>query len=282
MLTIKQIKNDMRFNHEVLDLIEVLKGIASAQFRHMQAKREKSLRFQKTLDDFFKMVDLLKSEHPFLEENNSLPTAIIGITSDEGFVGDLNKQIFNNIFEFIKPEDEIIVLGDRGKHFLEELERPFLYFPGVSEDIDYSQAEDLRDYLVKQYLDKKRWGKVLIVYPEFLSFAAQEVRTKQLLPYAEKKEELSLEKLSFIRDIIVEPSSKSIIDYLIRVWLLEEIHNIFWDSKLSEWAARVIHLESSSLDLKRKAGQLGFSYFRALHEVSDKNIREIFASRLMK
>lgn len=282
MLTLKQIKNDIQFNHEVFDLIEVLKGIASAQFRHMQAKRERFLRFHKILDNFFNMVSLTNTQHAFLKEDTNLPTALIGVTSDEGFIGDLNKQIFNNIFELCKGQDEIIVLGERGKYFLEEMERPFLFFPGIGEDIDYEQVSNLRDYLVSQYLDKRRWGKVLIIYPQFISFAVQEVQVKQLLPYREEKASLPAPDFMVPSDIIVEPSGERIIDYLIRVWLLEEIHNIFWDSKLSEWAARVIHLESSSQELKRKSSQLEFSYFRALHEVSDKNIREIFASRLLR
>jgi ATP synthase F1 gamma subunit len=284
MLTIKQLKKDIQFNHEVSSLIDVLKGIASAQFRHMQARRERFLRFSRVLTDFFKMVDLLKADHAFLKENSSLPAAIIGISSDEGFIGDLNKQIFNRILELCSLTDEIIILGERGKHFLEELGRSFLYFPGVNEDIDYAQAEDLRDYLVSQYLQKRRWSKVLIVYPEFISFAAQEVNLRQLLPYKREMNNSLLDVATFnpLADILVEPSEEGIIDYLIRVWLSEEIHNIFWNSKLSEWAARVIHLESSSQELKRKSAQLAFSYFRALHEVSDKNIREIFASRLIR
>jgi len=50
-------------------------------------------------------------------------------------------------------------------------------------------------------------------------------------------------------------------------------------AKLSEWATRVIHLEGSSYEIKQMNKKLRSQYFRILHEISDKNIREIFVAR---
>lgn len=72
MLTLKQLKKDLQFNHQLAELIDVLKGIASAQFRHLQAKREYFLRFNRCLQSFFETVNLIKSTHPFLTSGTPL------------------------------------------------------------------------------------------------------------------------------------------------------------------------------------------------------------------
>ena len=76
----------------------------------------------------------------------------------------------------------------------------------------------------------------------------------------------------------MEPSFKRVIEELITIWIGYILYNIFWESKLSEWAARVIHLEGSADEVKRQGRAVRLTYFRALHENSDKNIREIFSS----
>ena len=88
-------------------------------------------------------------------------------------------------------------------------------------------------------------------------------------------------KLSYKEEVIIEPSLKRILEYLVKVWIGQLIYLIFWESKLSEWAARVMHLEESSNEINDHSKELKLKYFRLLHQISDKNIREIFASRLV-
>ena len=80
--------------------------------------------------------------------------------------------------------------------------------------------------------------------------------------------------------VILEPSFKKIVEYLVRIWIGYVVYNIFWESKLSEWAARVIYLDGSSDEVRRQAKRARLAYFRAVHENSDKSIREIFSSTL--
>lgn len=279
MYTIKQLRQDMNFNFELGGLIEVLKGVALAQFRQLQSEREYFLRFNRAMDNFSKMVDILHSRHPFMLENPVLPKAIVMITSDEGFMGGLNQQVVEAGITQRAKGDNIIVLGERGANILEELKENFFYFPAISDPIQYSQAQGIKDYLVRRYL-KKEFGKVLIVYPKFVSFVVQEIRVEQLLPYQAPLQYNS--SITVKGEIIVEPSEGRIIDYLIQLWLAQKIYDLFWDSKLSETSSRVVHLEGSSQALTDLSKKLRLQYFHTLHLVSDKNIREVIASRLMK
>ena len=127
-----------------------------------------------------------------------------------------------------------------------------------------------------------------MVYPKFISFVHREVTVEQLLPYGQRLDMGSDESALSSRpstehlDILIEPSQERLVDYLIRVWMAQRIYDIFWESKLSEWASRVIHLEESSQAASEINKKLQFSYFSSLHQISDKNIREIVASRLLE
>ena len=61
---------------------------------------------------------------------------------------------------------------------------------------------------------------------------------------------------------------------------MQKLYDVFLESKLSECAARIIHLEGSREEIVSVNKRLLYVYFKQLHEKSDKNIREIFASRL--
>ena len=55
--------------------------------------------------------------------------------------------------------------------------------------------------------------------------------------------------------------------------------DIFGMSRLAELAARSVHLEGSSQELQRRGKTLQLRYFRERHEVIDRSMRELFASR---
>jgi len=288
MLSLKQVRSDVQFNHELSGLIDVLKGIASSQFRYLQAKREYFLRFRRSIEDIFKTVGKVKSSHPFLKEltaDQDIRTAIAMITSDEGFLGELNSRVINAGLARRSQQDELIIIGQRGAHALEDLKESFLYFQGIPDEIEHQQAESLRDYLIQQYL-KKKFDRVLVIYPKFISFAFQEVIVEQMLPYVPPQEPLQPpEPPTFIMpksEILIEPSMERVVEILVRIWMAQKIYDIFWESKLSELASRVVHLEGSSQVVEELNKKLQFSYFRIIHQISDKNIREIFASRLIE
>jgi F0F1-type ATP synthase gamma subunit len=162
--------------------------------------------------------------------------------------------------------------------YLAELNEPFTSFPGVGEHITSSAIEGFRDYIVKQYLEGK-FGQVLVFYPRPRSITHQEVDSLQLLPY-ERPPAAGDPGSVDPTQVILEPSAPPIIEYLIKLWLTRKIHEIFWQSRLSELAARMMHLEASFQELSQQKRKQTLQYFRNAHEVTDTSIRESYAGVL--
>ena len=298
MLQLTKLRKERRFNKEIGGIVNVLKGVASSEFYRLQKARKSLDQFGEYLKDFIQMVDITGLHHPFIE-TSPLPSAILLITSDTGFLGKLNISIVNSALDQCSGDEKLIIVGKQGARLMEEtgpvgegfsgkdsaysndslLSRATL-LPGISDEVNYEEAEKLGDFIIRSFLDKKI-GKITIVSPHFVSFAVWEVQVYQLLPCRFLFPETSRRAGDFEPEegAIVEPSLSSITEYLVEVWIKHMLYGIFWESKLSEWAARVMHLEGSSNEIKEMDKKLRLKYFHALHEISDKNIREIFSSR---
>ena len=103
----------------------------------------------------------------------------------------------------------------------------------------------------------------------------------QLLPYVRADQGLRAVS-SDPEAIILEPSGFAIVEYLDKLWLGRQIHDVFWHSKLSELAARSMHLESSFVGLTQQKKKLMLQYFRSVHEATDTSIRESYAGVLSR
>lgn len=313
-----RLKKELRMTTDLMDLVDVLKRVAASQFHLLDENRQRSgwttadmpstrehptgeqapqdaawataiahaeaagppLSLSIILEGFFRLIPPQQCRHPFLERP-SPPLGIVLVTSDEGFLGGLNATVIRKALSARGGQQaELIVLGERGRIYLEDLNEPFTHFPGVSEHITSQEVERLRDYIVAQYL-RRKLGRVLIFYPRPLSFTHQEVDSVQLLPY-ERPSESGDGASSDPTEVILEPSAHSIIEYLIKLWLSRKIHEVFWQSRLSELAARAMHLEASFLELDQQKKKLTLQYFRTLHEVTDTGIRESYAGAVSR
>jgi ATP synthase F1 gamma subunit len=202
------------------------------------------------------------------------------ITSDDGFVGELNSVIINTAIEKKSgPRDEIVVLGERGANYFEDKNEAFTSFPGVSEDIKPSEISSLRSHITKGFF-RKRFGRVLVVYPESSNVGSWNVNAIELLPFRASVMSDSAAVKVVDKDLIIEPSIESAAEGLVNLWLNVALYNIFWASKFSEFGARLMQLEGSEQELVRMKQQLSLQYFKHIHEAADTTIREILSARL--
>jgi len=284
-----KIRNDLQFNTLMESIIEVLKGVAATEYFHLQSRRKSFDEFEGYLRDLFQIVKIGGFQHPYLGASVP-PSNIVLVTSDTGFLGELNVLVVNQALAQHRKNDFLTVVGREGSRYIEEQDVAHSSFPGIDDDISYSQVAKLRDHIIKEFWDKKLGGTI-VIYPHFVSFAVQKIEQFQLFPCRflfpqETKPQPPIgQQAGFLEidaeeEVIIDSPLKGIIECLVKIWIGQLIHLIFWESKLSEWAARVMHLERSSNEIRDQKKKLRLQYFRAMHELSDKSIREIFVSRL--
>lgn len=289
MIPLTILRKDLAFNKVMENIIEVLKGVAATEYFHLQSRRKSFDEFEGHLRDVFQAVDIRNFKHPFLSAPPSASNIIL-ITSDAGFLGELNISVVNYGMSQRREDDSLTVVGKEGIRYIGEQEIKYTSFPGVDDNISYNGVIKLRDHIIKEFLDKKL-SNTIIIYPHFVSFAVQKIEQFQLFPCrflfpqefgsgGIEGEKNKFWEASEEEKVILDSSLKQIVEYLVKVWIGQLLYLIFWESKLSEWAARVMHLERSSNEIRDQQKKMRLQYFRAIHERSDKSTREIFVSRL--
>ena len=278
MKTINEINEELGFNLELMDLLDVIKNISIFRFRALQAKKRRFPRFSEELKGFLGMLDLKASGHPFVKPAVER-AAIAVVTSDEGFMGGLNLQVIESALR--APEAhraELIVVGEKGARHMSDIgRRGFAAFKSAgSFEERYRLAVQIKDHILKG-AKEKRFGKALVFYPRPVTFIMQKVEALQLLPLVS----VIPAKAGIHNEIIIESPLGGIIDYLAEEDLVSKLVDVLEDSKLSEFASRALHLEESTRRLGDTQKALRFQYFRAYHERIDRNIRELFSAQII-
>ncbi len=279
MKPLSLLKKDIEFNKGLSSLIETLKTIAVSQYRALEQRIKSFRELISAIESFFELIDTGRIDHPFLKPRGKAQ-AVVAVTSDRGLIGGINMQVvFTAVKELKNIPGRLIVIGECGNIYAKETGVPVTSFGGIIEEERHGQAMQLRDFLLARVLDSS-FGHIKIVYPRPISFTVQRVETVSLLPYAPSGKGAS-GRIGDHPGIIMESTPPDIIAYLIYIWMGQVFYDIFGLSRLAEFAARFVHLEESAQKLKDLDKKLQLQYFRARHELVDRNMRELFAARAL-
>ena len=280
MKPIAVLKKDMEFNNGLASLLETLKSIAVSQYRALEKKLTTFQDLNRTIVNFFQDINIKGFDHPFLKPA-SKAQAVVAITTDTGLLVGLNARVIATAVDRLNElPGKIVIIGEKGKGYVRDLGIPFTAFGGINEEERYAQSVQMRDYLIKKVLEGE-FGYLKVVYPKPVSFTVQRVETVNFLPFEVSKVKGGNAAEKGVKDIILESTPAEIAEYLIYLLLGQQLYEIFGMSRLSEYAARYVHLEESVQKLKEMNKKVKLQYFKAKHELVDKNMRELFASRLL-
>ncbi|MCX7591203.1 MAG: F0F1 ATP synthase subunit gamma, partial [Kiritimatiellae bacterium] len=188
---INEIRKELRFNTELVQLIETLKNIAAAQYQLMEKQKLRFYRFMEAFNGFFRVVSLVDVVNPLVRAASDV-LGIVVVTSDSGFMGGLNQGVVRTSLQVQGSQSDektsLVVIGDKGGLAFEAMGRRFKFFPGIHPETLYEQSVEIRDYIVGEVL-AGRMGRTFVVYPKPVSFTAQTIEVLRLLPCAELFEE---------------------------------------------------------------------------------------------
>lgn len=294
MPLLSQLRKELRFNTEFLQLIQTLKNIAASQYHVLEREKERFGDFMDEFAGFFRVVDMVDVDAPLVRSTTDA-TGIVLVTSDSGFMGGLNAGVIESGYDAQGelPDEKVqwIVIGEKGAAKLSEAGRAYKAFRGISPDTRLEQAIEIRDYLVQE-VSAGRIGKVVLIHPRPVSFTQQVIDTITILPCGELFDRESQSEISEhvkgrglvadARKVVVESSYRDMVEYLAGVWVVSKLYEVFEDSKLAEFSARAMHLEESAQKLEKDHKKVKHQVFRAAHEMVDKSMRESFSSRKKK
>ena len=277
MKTLSAIKQDLEFNSGLGSLIGVLKNIAVSQYHAMESRAKSFEKLKDAIYSFLEIINPRQVAHPFLNPQNELQM-VVAVTSDSGLLGGLNKDVIDTaLAELAKIPGRLVVIGERGKMYAREARVSCAAFPGIKEEEIPAMAMQTRNYILSKFMEESL-GHLKIIYPRSISFTVQRIEAVTFLPFCLEVREMQ-EPPPRLSEVILESRPADVVEYCVYLWIEQKLAEILIFSKLAEYAARFSHLERSAQRLKEMDQKLKMQYFRVRHEIIDRNMRELFATR---
>ena len=275
-----KIKSDLNDITELVEIIQVLKDVADTKFHELANRKDRFARFGESFVEFFRMISLSEVRHPLVSNDNA-KIGLVAITSEAGFMGDLNaKVVRHTLAEKEKyPDSVVIAVGRKGAEKLTSVQPNMKIFQDIEEVGLYETAIRVKDYVIDEMVNN-RLGKILVVYPWSKNFNLQKPRTIKLLPC----DELLTKQAEFvdsIEKVINESDPVDIIGYLADMWVVCRLYEIMHDTQISESAAQSQQLESSLQKMKKDKKGIAAAFGKARKGDIDKGMREVFTSKMM-
>ncbi len=276
-----KVKRDFLDVRDLVELVQVLKDIADMKFHDLFAKRGGFQRFGESFAEFFRLLETVNVQHPLVSNSNA-NVCIVVVTTEEGFIGDLNNKVVTRALELRNeyPNAKFVTLGRKGVMKLEMLGvKSAKTYEDLGDRKLYDLAVDLKDYLVKQVMDDV-FGKVLVVYPWPKDLQTVRARVVKLLPadFIFQSQPQTIEQFT---KVIEESDPLDVIGYLAQLWTSSKIYEVMLDTSIAAVAAQSQQLDTSLLNVKKEAGNVRLKWRKARKGDIDKSLRETFSSRLM-
>jgi ATP synthase F1 gamma subunit len=275
-----KIKSDLDDITVLVEIIQVLKDVADTKFHDLANRKIRFTRFGESFIEFFRMVSLTEVRHPLVSNDNP-KIGIVAITSEAGFMGDLNAKVVRYILEEREkyPNSTLIVVGRKGVDKLRSVQPDMKTFVDIQEVGLYEMAVRIKEYVINEIMED-RLGKIFVCYPWSKTFNLQRPRTVKLLP----ADELLTKQADFVdtvEQVIQESDPIDIIGYLADMWVTCRLYEILHDTTISESAAQSQQLESSLQRMRKDKKGIATAFKKAKKGDVDKSMREVFTSRMM-
>ena len=266
---------------DLVDLVQVLKDIADMKFRDLFARRGGFQRFGESFAEFFRLLEYTELAHPLVANSNP-NVCIVALTSEEGFIGDLNNRVIVKALEErdLYPNARFVTVGRKGVAKLKMLGvENDKVFEEIAEVGMYDTAVLLKDYLVDQVM-KDKFGKVMVVYPWPKDLQTVKARVVKLLPceFIFQKQKQKVEQFN---KVIEESDPLEIIGYLANLWTSSKIYELMFDTSIAAVSAQSQQLDTSLTNVRKEGLMVKMKYRKARKNDIDKSLREVFSSRLM-
>ena len=229
-------------------------------------------------DQLQEVVDLLllfskKTKSPFMASNSSSDKKLyIVISSTLGLCGSYNNNIFKVSDAELSPNDEAIILGQKGLiHYASGEFKIIEGFEGYSSSIDQELVNKVTKFIFDEYL-KKTYSEIHIIYSEYKNSLVFLAKDYLLLPFSyEQKETMEYAP-------IMEPSQEKLIEELIPFYLKTNIYSKLLESAVCEQAARSNAMENATNNAKDLLDELKIEFNKARQGAITQEIIEIVSA----
>lgn len=282
MSKLRKIKSRIKGVKKTQQITKTMEMVAAARIKKAQARMEAARPYA------LKMIEIMESvsaaageiEHPLLEKRELNRILVIAFTANRGLCGAFNSNIIRMTERLIQREEELgravdlAVIGKKGLTYFNFKGMKVTEYFEVSDKVDYSEAKNVTEYVIKKYSDKE-YDAVYLIFNHFRSLLRQVPTEFRLLPLEPKvSEEKKEEEVEFVW----EPSAEAVLYELLPKYVDTLIFRAFLESAASEHAARRAAMKNATDNAGEMIRALTLSMNKARQAQITKELTEIVTS----
>ncbi len=255
---------------------------AASKMRKAQIQMERSLPYAKKIRQV--IGHLMKSfpeyRHPFMEARPFKRVGYVVVSTDRGFCGGLNVNLFKQVLKHMQQwrdqsvEMEFCTFGRKSHAFFQRLRCKI-----VAHREAIGEVPQLKDLIgsIKVMLDSYKNGEIdalFVCHNEFVNTMKQTPDVDQVLPFPPLEQDIHTE---MPWDYLYEPEAEDILDILLTRFIESQIYHAVVDNVACEQASRMVAMKSATDNAGNIIEELQLIYNKARQAAITTELTEIVA-----
>lgn len=268
---INQVKNRIKAVSGVKKITNAMKLVSTIKLSKFRNKMLNNRQYSDILNDVVSSVYSSLSEkerRPFEVNKEAERRLYIIVSSTLGLCGAYNYNIFEVADANIKPEDDAIILGQKGASYFKN--NTFTKIKGFEEYqsiLDEKYIKALTEFVLKAY-NEGQYKEIRIIYTTYKNSLIFLAKDSCILPIQAKIKEESFEP-------ILEPKGKQLLDKIIPLYIKSDIFSKLLESEVCEQANRSNAMSAASDNANDILATLQLEFNKARQAAITEQITEI-------
>jgi F-type H+-transporting ATPase subunit gamma len=270
------IRRRIRSVKNTQQITKAMKMVAAAKLRRAQermyAARPYAAALRQVLSSVATRVEELR--HPLLESREEKKVLLLVVTADKGLCGAFNANVIKAAQNALRERQwesvELLPIGRKANDFFRRRTIPIRReATQVFQALSLGVAQEIAKTIVEDFVGE-RVDAVYVVYNEFKSIIAQNVRLERLLPI-----ERAWDEVTTAVEYLYEPGPEQILNELLPKHIEFQLYRILLESAAAEQGARMTAMEAATKNAKDMIEHLTLTYNRIRQASITKEIIEI-------
>lgn len=290
MPSTKEIRRRIRSVKSTKQITKAMELVAAAKMRKAQLQTVATRSYARLAWELIRnLTDKTDPRlHKLLRSSGGKTVAILLITSNRGLIGGFNSRIIETGLDYVKQfaAVEFVTLGKKGRGAVRKA--GFFIAADFEKNDATSSVSDVRavaDLLINDFLTGK-YGRVVLVYMDFVSTLVQKPKILELLPLSDLSPNLSpspgeRNKTEFSSlDYLFEPTADVVLEHVLPKLTIMQIYQALLETNAAEHSARMVAMKSASDAAGDLISDLTLEYNQIRQANITKEISEIVSGKL--
>ena len=271
----KAVKLRIKSVQSTMQITKAMELVASSKLRKAKERAERCHPYFEELYSTLQKIAVGNTDFSsvFAKESKNEKVCYLVIAGDRGLAGGYNSNLFKCMEADSKDTDYCVLpIGKKAVDYFtrRKVEIITTQFAEIA-PISVGDCFEIANLLCAEF-KKGSFGKVKLVYTEFVSMLSQVPHAVAVLPLTD----LHGEDVEPVRELILyEPDSTEVFDTIVPEYLAGVIYGGVCDSLASEQAARRTAMESATSNAEEMIDTLNLHYNRARQASITQEITEI-------